>query len=54
MRIQWYVPLNFYRIGLTLYKLESIMQGDIEDIIEELATFYQAQAMQSEETAEIS
>jgi peptide chain release factor 1 len=34
-----------HRIGLTLYKLESIMQGDIEDIIVALRTHYQALAM---------
>ncbi len=39
-----------HRIGLTLYKLESVMQGDIEEIIEELATFFQAQALQNAES----
>ncbi len=36
-----------HRIGLTLYKLDSIMEGDIDPIIEELATQYQAKALQS-------
>ena len=36
-----------HRIGLTLYKLESIMQGDLAELIEELNTFYQAQALQN-------
>jgi peptide chain release factor 1 len=40
-----------HRIGLTLYKLENIMQGDIEEIIDELATFYQSQALQHAESA---
>lgn len=38
-----------HRIGLTLYKLESILQGDIDTIIDELTTFYQAQALQNAE-----
>jgi len=36
-----------HRIGLTLYKLDSIMEGDIAPILEELATHYQAQALQA-------
>ncbi len=39
-----------HRIGLTLYKLESILQGDIETIIDELTTYYQAQALQNAES----
>lgn len=35
-----------HRIGLTLYKLESILQGELDTIIGELTTFYQAQALQ--------
>jgi peptide chain release factor 1 len=34
-----------HRIGLTLYRLESILQGDIGEIIDELTTYYQAQAL---------
>jgi len=37
--------LTDHRIGLTLYRLESIMDGDIDEIIEALGTHYQAQAM---------
>ena len=40
-----------HRIGLTLYKLESILQGDINEVIEGLITFYQAQALQHEESS---
>ncbi len=40
-----------HRIGLTLYKLESILQGDIDDIIEELITYHQTQALQHAESA---
>ena len=39
-----------HRIGFTLYKLESIMQGDIDELIGELTTYYQAQALQNEES----
>lgn len=42
--------LTDHRIGLTLYRLDSVMQGDIEEIIEELHTHYQAQALQNEES----
>ena len=42
-----------HRIGLTLYKLESIMQGNIDDIIDQLTTFYQAQALQNAESSKV-
>jgi len=35
-----------HRIGLTLYKLEGIMQGDIDHILDELATYHQSKALQ--------
>jgi peptide chain release factor 1 len=38
-----------HRIGLTLYRLESILQGELDEIIQELATHYQAQALQHAE-----
>jgi len=34
-----------HRVGLTLYKLEAIMQGDLDEIIETLTTHYQAELM---------
>ncbi|MBF0572147.1 MAG: peptide chain release factor 1 [Desulfamplus sp.] len=34
-----------HRIGLTLYRLESIMSGDIQEIVDELKTYYQALAL---------
>ena len=37
-----------HRIGLTLYKLESILQCDIKEIIDELTTYYQAQTLKHE------
>jgi peptide chain release factor 1 len=39
-----------HRIGLTLYKLDSILQGEIDEIIEELAAHYRTQALQNAET----
>ena len=42
-----------HRIGLTLYKLEQILQGEIDEIIEELVTFYQTQALQNAEPGEL-
>ena len=35
-----------HRIGLTLYRLESILQGEIDEIIDALTTYYQSQALQ--------
>ena len=37
-----------HRIGLTLYKLEEIMQGAVDPIVEELISHHQAQALQDE------
>lgn len=34
-----------HRIGLTLYRLESIMSGEIQEIVDELKTYYQAMAL---------
>ncbi|MCG8636143.1 MAG: peptide chain release factor 1 [Desulfobacterales bacterium] len=34
-----------HRIGLTLYKLDNIMEGDIQEIIDELRTHNQAEAL---------
>ena len=42
-----------HRIGLTLYKLEQILQGEIDEIIEELTTFYQTQALQNAKPNEL-
>lgn len=38
-----------HRIGLTLYRLESILQGNIHEIVQELTTHYQSQALQNAE-----
>ena len=34
-----------HRIGLTVYKLESVLGGDLEELIEPLNTYYQAEAL---------
>ncbi len=39
-----------HRINLTLYKLDQILQGNIDELIESLATYYQAQALQNTES----
>jgi peptide chain release factor 1 len=36
-----------HRIGLTLYKLDIILQGEVDEIIDALATHYQSQALQN-------
>ena len=36
-----------HRINLTLYKIESIMLGDLQDIIDQLTTYYQSEALQA-------
>ena len=41
-----------HRIGLTLYKLDSILQGDIAHIVDELTTYYQAQALKNEHSGD--
>jgi peptide chain release factor 1 len=38
-----------HRIGLTLYKLDAILQGEIDDIIDSLITHHQSQALQNDE-----
>jgi peptide chain release factor 1 len=39
-----------HRIGLTLYRLEGVLQGDMDELIEELITFHQAQVLQHAES----
>ncbi|MBQ8304555.1 MAG: peptide chain release factor 1 [Clostridia bacterium] len=38
-----------HRIGLTLYKIEQILNGDLEEVIDSLITFYRAEMLKSEE-----
>jgi peptide chain release factor 1 len=37
-----------HRIGLTLYRLEQILEGDLEEVIGALTTHYQAEALKGE------
>lgn len=37
-----------HRIGLTLYKLEDILEGELDEIIDALTTYYQAEALKGE------
>ena len=37
-----------HRIGLTLYRLETILEGDLDEIIEALTTHYQAEMLKGE------
>ena len=36
-----------HRIGLTLHKLDQVLAGDLDEIIEALTTFYQAEALKT-------
>ncbi len=37
-----------HRINLTLYKIESIMNGEIDELVDALATFYQSEKLKGE------
>ena len=41
-----------HRIGLTLYKLDDILQGALKELIYELTTYFQAQALQNAQSNE--
>ncbi len=38
-----------HRIGLTLYKLEQILNGDLDEVIDSLTTHYRAKALEAEQ-----
>ena len=38
-----------HRIGLTLYKLESIVNGDIDEVVDSLITYYRTEMLKSEQ-----
>jgi peptide chain release factor 1 len=42
-----------HRIGLTLYKLDDILQGELSELIDELTTYFQAQALQNAQSNQI-
>jgi peptide chain release factor 1 len=39
-----------HRIGLTLYRLEGVLEGDLDEILNALTTHYQAEALKGQET----
>ncbi len=38
-----------HRIGLTLYKLDQILNGDIDEVVESLITYYRTEALKAEQ-----
>lgn len=40
-----------HRIGLTLYKIEQIMNGDIDEVVDALITYYRAEMLKNEENS---
>ena len=38
-----------HRIGLTLYKLEQILNGDLDEVVDSLITYYRTEMLKSEE-----
>ena len=38
-----------HRIGLTLYRLEGVLEGELEEILNALTTYYQAEALKGQE-----
>ncbi len=38
-----------HRIGLTLYKLDSVMNGDLDEIVDSLITYYRTEALKNQE-----
>ena len=41
-----------HRIGLTLYKLDDVLAGNLSEFIDELTTYFQAQALQNAQTSQ--
>lgn len=41
-----------HRIGLTLYKLEQTLNGDLDEIVDALSTFYRTEALKNQENNE--
>ncbi len=40
-----------HRIGLTLYKLDAVMNGDIDELVDGLTTYYRAEALKEQENS---
>ena len=45
--------LTDHRIGLTLYKLEQILNGDLDEVIDALITHYRAEALNAEQEQDL-
>ena len=41
--------MSDHRIGLTLYKLDAILDGDLDELIDALLTFEQTEKLQQQE-----
>lgn len=41
--------LTDHRIGLTIYKLDAVMNGDIDEIVDALITYYRTEALKAQE-----
>ena len=41
--------LTDHRIGLTIYKLDSVMNGDIDEVIDQLITYYRTEALKEQQ-----
>jgi peptide chain release factor 1 len=41
--------LTDHRIGLTIYKLEQTLSGDLDEVIDALNTYYRTEALKSEQ-----
>ncbi|OEU59433.1 MAG: peptide chain release factor 1, partial [Desulfuromonadales bacterium C00003094] len=39
-----------HRIGLTLYRLENIMQGDLDELVDAINTYFQSEALAGQES----
>ena len=38
-----------HRIGLTLYKIDSILNGDLDEVVDSLITYYRTEALKNQE-----
>jgi len=39
--------LTDHRLGLTLYRLDGILEGDLGEVVDALNTYFQAEALKS-------
>ena len=43
--------LTDHRIGLSLYNLSQVVDGDLDPVVDALVTYYQAEALKGQENA---